>query len=44
MEDQQKTTTEDASEPVDQELKTEELDELAGGTGGGSGGPPTPHH
>ena len=44
MEDQQKTATENTSEPVDQELKTEELDELAGGTGGGAGTAPTPHH
>jgi len=45
MEDQQKATTENAPQRDEQELKNEELDELAGGNNGGStAGPAPPHH
>ena len=46
MEDQKKAAPDNTPQPDDQELKKEELDEIAGGTnaGGTSGGPLRPVH
>jgi hypothetical protein len=48
VEDEKKIAPENAPALDDQEssreLSKDELDEVAGGSGGSSGGPPTPHH
>lgn len=48
MEDEKKIAPENVPTPDDQEsgqeLSNDELDNVAGGSGGSSGGPPTPHH
>jgi hypothetical protein len=44
MEYEQHLPTEGPEGAADRELKEQELEDVAGGSGGSAGGGPTPHH